>query len=226
VFWLVRDIAEGKGSHQLELTWHIGAGLSACADRDVFAGAGTALAILAAEGHGWSRTLDQQKWSPAYGCSESAQVLRFAAARELPEEFATILIAGPGTGSSQGRLIRTREVGNGVTTAYQFLRKQENHSFVFASEAEPWTQGPWASDADFLYSYHDRPGRLCSVLICNGTYADFEGMRVISCGRRVSYAEVSRGNHRPENSGNDRWDLFSSDVNHVSLGPAFHISLA
>ena len=227
-FWLVRDIAEGSGSHQLELAWHIGAGLSlVSADGDVFAGAvfagdAASLAILTADGNGWSREVRSERWSPVYGSSETAQVVRFTATRDLPAEFVTLLIAGAAAGEQVGQLIRS-DPGEGVASSCRYLSRErsgqeESHNFVFAGETGAWTQGAWSSDADFLYSHHDRAGRLCCLVLCNGTYADFSGERLVTCDERVSYAEASRGN--------EQWELAGSDANHIRLGATLQGSLA
>ncbi len=233
LFWLVRDIAEGSGPHELELAWHIGAGLSqSSADGNIFAGSGASLAILTVDGNGWSREVRSERWSPVYGSSETAQVVRFAATRELPAEFVTLLIAGAAAGEKIGQLIRS-DRGEGVASAYRYVfpepsRQKECHSFVFGGESGAWTQGwsdhassrqgAWTSDADFLYSHHDRAGQLCCLVLCNGTYADFDGERLISCDRPVSYAEVSRAN--------EKWELAGPEANHVRLGAALQGSLA
>ncbi|HXC43643.1 MAG TPA: alginate lyase family protein [Candidatus Dormibacteraeota bacterium] len=217
-FWLVRDVVEGSGRHEIELAWQVGAGLSQeSADADVFAGEGERLAILPAEDHGWSRRLVYENWSPVYGHAELAPVLRFAADQALPAEFVTILIAssqadGDQSQDDMGRLVCVSKAGVGTASVFRYVRHQEDHQFVFAREAEPWSQGPWASDADFLYSHHGSAGRLCSLVLCGGTYADFEGSRVVCCDRSVSYAEVMRTS--------DGFSLFSSEVQGVRLGAA------
>jgi hypothetical protein len=222
-FWLVRDLAEGSGSHRLELAWHIGAGLSPVSeDSEFFTGDGKSLAILTAADSGWSREVQSESWSPVYGSSETARVVHFASSQELPAELATLLIAGAPGEEEIGQLIRV-DRGERGTSAYRYLlheqsEKEEGHNFVFAGENGAWTQGSWTSDADFLYSHHDRGGRLCTLVLCHGTYADFEGERLISCDRRVSYAEVSRST--------DRWELAGSDASHVKLGAALQGSLA
>ena len=218
-FWLVRDVAEGNGQHQIEVAWHIGAGLSlAPGEGDLFVGADQGLAILTAEGHGWSRELTRENWSPVYGCSEPAQVLRFASARGLPAEFVTALIAGPKATEDFGRLVCTSQSGKSAASAYQYVQQTGDHTLVFAEMTGPWTHGSWASDADFLYSQRDRTGNICFLVLCNGTYAEFEGEQVVCCDRRVSYAELSRAG--------DRWDVYSPEAAHVSLGPALHGRLA
>ena len=51
-FWLVRDLAEGRGSHQLDIAWHIGPTLSPTSSQQyLFTGERESLALLTAEGH-------------------------------------------------------------------------------------------------------------------------------------------------------------------------------
>lgn len=228
-FWLVRDVAEGSGLHQIELAWHIGSGLTrATGEGDVFAGAAVigaddGLAIVTAEGRGWSRVLSRENWSPAYGCSEPADVMRFACTRDLPAEFVTVLIGGASVSEELGRLIRTDlvrtdEGERGAASAYQYFQQRGDHTFVFAGKVGPWTHGSWASDADFLYAQRDRAGSICFLVLGNGTYAEFEGDQVVCCDRRVSYAEILHAG--------DRWDLAGPEAAHVRLGPALDGHLA
>jgi hypothetical protein len=217
-FWLVRDVVEGSGRHEIELAWQVGAGLSPeSPDADVFAGNGERLVILTAEDHGWSRRLVYENWSPAYGRAEPAPVLRFAAAQALPAEFVTILIVnsqedGDRSQDDMGRLVCISEAGVATTSVFRYSRQREDHQFVFARGAESWSEGPWASDADFLYSHHDSAGRFCSLVLCGGTYADFEGSGVVCCDRRANYAEVVRTS--------DGFSVFSSEAQGVKLGTA------
>jgi hypothetical protein len=216
LFWLVRDVAAGSGQHELELAWQIGAGLSQdTTDPGVFVGDGQKLEILATHDHGWQRQLVYENWSPTYGCTEPAPVLRFTTVRGLPAEFATILAAGShrsGVRSHEQPGVLVNDAGAASISAYRYVRQEHIHQFVFASERSPWSLGSLASDADFLYVHHDVAGQLCSLVLCGGTYADVEGMRLVSCDERVTYAEVIRAN--------DRWNLFSSGEQNIKLGGA------
>ena len=75
-FWLVRDLAEGQGSHQLEIAWHLGPTMSPASSKEyLFAGKEGSLALLAAEAHGWSQSVSRDQWSPAYGRADRASVV-------------------------------------------------------------------------------------------------------------------------------------------------------
>jgi hypothetical protein len=83
------------------------------------------------------------------------------------------------------------------------------HSFFFGLQADPWTSGCWASDAGFLYCSWDRERELYTLVLCNGSYVDMRGSRVLTCGKRVSYAEVLSAGMKVE--------IYSSDPEHVNL---------
>ena len=69
--------------------------------------------------------------------------------------------------------------------------------------------GTWASDAEFLYSSFDRESHACTLILCNGSYADAGGHRLLSCSKRIDYAEVLSSGATVE--------LFSSDPSEVTL---------
>lgn len=200
---MVRDLAQGRGWHQLEIAWHIGPTLSPACSRDyLFAGKEGSLALLAAESHGWSQSVTRDKWSPAYGHAERASVVTFGATVELPGEFATLLIAGDNLPADLGRLVSMNESRTGVG-AYRYSRAQEEHAFFFADQPGPWTMGTWASDAEFLYSSFDREREQYTLILCNGSYANAGARPLLTCGKRVSYAEVLSAGMKIELSSSD-----------------------
>ena len=210
-FWLVRDLAEGQGSHQLDIAWHIGPTLfPAPSRRHRFTGEGESLALLTAEGHGWSQSVRRDSWSPAYGYKEVASVVNFGAQVELPADFVTLVMADEKSPADLGRLVRVNDFASEAVCAYQYSGPQrQEHTFFFVGQPGPWALGKWASDADFLFWSFDREREQYSLVICNGSYADAGGRRVLTCGSRVSYAEVL--------SSAGKVDLFSSDPEHVVL---------
>ena len=93
--------------------------------------------------------------------------------------------------------------------AYRYSNPQQEHVLVFANLPGPWTVGTWASDADFLYSSFDREREECTLILCNGSYANAGALPILTCGKRVSYAEVLSSDMKVE--------IFSSDPEHVVL---------
>jgi hypothetical protein len=209
-FSFVRDLAEGCGRHQLDIAWHIGSTLSpTCSKQHLFADGQDSLTLLTAEGHCWSRNVRRDYWSPAYGRRERTTVVNFCAAVELPADFATLLISDNSAQADLGRLLRVSDVEVSAVCAYRYFKGRQEHNFVFADQPGPWVWGSWTSDADFLYWSCDREREQYTLVLCNGSYADTGGRRVLFCGRRVSYAEAVCSAMKV--------DLFSSDPEHVLL---------
>ena len=209
-FWMVHDLAEGRGSHQLNIAWHIGPTLSPASSKQyLFTDERDRLALLTAEGHGWSQRVRRYYWSPAYGHRELATVVNFGALVELPADFATLLVVDQNPQADLGRLVRISEFTCGAVCAYRYSSPRQEHTFFFAHQSGPWALGVWASDADFLCWSFDREREEYTLVLCNGSYADAGGRRVLTCGRRVRYAEVL--------SSAMKVDLFSSDPEYVLL---------
>jgi len=212
-FWLVRDLAEGRGSHQLDVAWHIGSSMSTLSPHSpglcVFTDEGGSLAFLTVEGSVWEQTVCPEYWSPAYGRREHASVLNFGAVVTLPADFATLLIAEEKPQADFGKLTRIGEFGRGPVCGYSYSTPRQEHRFFFAQQPGPWTLAAWASDASFLYSSFDREKEESAMILCGGSYVDAGGRRVLTCGQPVSYAEVL--------SSAMKVDLFSSDPEHVVL---------
>ena len=187
-FWLVRDIAEGRGGHQIELAWHLGGSLSPISTKDnLFADEQESLAFVTAEGHGWAQSAYRGKWSPVYGRQERAMVLTFLWHGELPVEFALLLLPNA-LNQPLGKMSRM-ETSSGVVGYCYRLERQEHH-FLFATRDEPWTLGTWASDARFLYWSWDRGKDQRLLVMCGGSYAESAGQRILTCRHTVDYAEI------------------------------------
>ena len=221
-FWMVRDLAEGgqQGPRQLSIAWNLGAGMSPRASQEyLFTGEAGSLALLTAEGHGWSQSVSRELWSPAYGRAERASVVTFGTRTELPADFATLLLAGeslsPDLGSTDvenldlGNLVRIPGSASGKICAYRYVNGRHEHCFFFADQPGPWALGKWTSDAEFLYASFDRERDAGTLILCNGSYAEAGGQRVLVCGKRVSYVEVVNAAKKVE--------IFSSDPEEVTL---------
>ena len=159
-----------------------------------------------AQSHGWSQSVTRDNWSPAYGRAERASVVTFGATVELPVDFATLLIAGESLEGTLGNLVRMTGSGT-VVSGYSYSNAHQEHRFFFADRSGKWTLEPWASDADFLYASFDREREEYVLVLCNGSYADAGGHRVLTYGKRVSYAEVLSTAMKVE--------IFSSDPEQV-----------
>jgi Heparinase II/III-like protein/Heparinase II/III N-terminus len=213
-FWLVRDVAEGSGTHQLEIAWHIGPTLSPVASKDcVFADDRDSVGLLTADGHGWSQSVRRDYWSPAYGHRERASVVNFGTKVELPADFVTVLIADRNSRAPLPQLIRINRSKGEAVCGYRCFDAREEHNFFFATRPGPWALGAWASDAGFLYWWRDHDREEAALILCGGSYADAGGRRVLTAAREVSYAEIGGSAAKSE--------VFSSDPEQVML----HVTL-
>lgn len=209
-FCLVRDVAEGSGTHQLDIAWHVGPTLSPVASKGcVFADDRDSIALVTADGHGWSQSVRRDSWSPAYGHKERASVVNFGAKIELPADFVTLLIADRNSPAALPQLVRINQFNRETVCGYRYSDGREEHNFFFATQRGPWVLGAWASDASFLYWWFDREREESALIVCGASFADAGGRRVLTCGKQVSYAEIVGSAAKSE--------LFSSDMEQVTL---------
>jgi len=207
--WLVRDVVEGDGEHEIEIAWHLGSGLAQISGTEVlFSDGEQGLAVLTDESNSWSRTIRDFACSPVYGKLVPASVIRLSTRQELPE-FVTVLVAGNEMKGSCGRIAKISNSAYSDPSAYRYLNDRLECTFVFAGANSPWKLGPWSSDADFLYASIDHESHMCCLVLRNASYLDAGGNRLISCARPVKYAEVW--------SSMDTTEMFSSDPQAVSL---------
>ncbi len=191
-FWLVLDLAVGKGRHQLELFWHFAPGLSLRSEHEdstvVWKGGAQGLALLAAEDHVWSKHILRGQVSPVYGKTEQNSVLQFHTQALLPSEFATLLRPMAHDVEEPGRLEKMEgDSRSAAVQAYRYSGAQERHHMFFGEGNHPWTLQSWASDAHFLY-WGIADGRKHLVL-CGGSYLEIDGRRVLSCKHPVARLE-------------------------------------
>jgi hypothetical protein len=105
--WLVRDVAEGQGSHLLESFWHFAPELHVreewgmlIAESPATDGSGmdAGLALLVDGKSAWKIEITEGFVSPAYGSKQVAPVVRASINATLPEECGVLLL--PITGAS------------------------------------------------------------------------------------------------------------------------------
>jgi hypothetical protein len=147
-FWLVRDLALGGESHELDQVWrlatkevdHAGHSVSLAVD-------GRGLAIVVSPEEGASEAISQELWSPAYGAVEIRPTLHVRKHRALPTEIATLLV--PVAQGDQRRLECLKEA-DGVQV-YRYGCGAQQHYFAFPRENGRWSLRFWSTDAEFLY---------------------------------------------------------------------------
>ncbi len=190
-FWLVRDLAEGRGMHELDIAWHLAPAMVRDASgRLRFNSTPVNFALLTVEDGRWSSRIREDYYSPAYGHKERMKAVSLHAKVELPADFATLLIAGENLPTDVDRLERLEGSIPGRICGYRYSNSRQEHFFFFAS-SPLWSVAGWVSDAEFLCFSFNREEEEFSLILCNGTYADAGGLRVITSRQRVRYAEIS-----------------------------------
>ena len=191
-FWLIRDLAEGRDIHRLEVFWHFAADTSINWSGDAFVASAldsglaerARLTLLAARDVGWSRELTSDYVSPAYGARLAAPLVRFETRVNLPAECATLILprVAP-TGYSFERLGVDPHAEQRPVSAYRYQDSIVRREFLFAESDETWTFGAWSSDARLVYASFEA-GQLAHLVLVDGSFAEFGGKALAACPRR------------------------------------------
>ena len=188
-FWLARDRVEGTGKHLLELFWHFAPDLVTQPGPDqrfMTSDKSLGLGVVSLEDHRWIQTAGIGSWSPAYGKKEPAPVLRLESDESLPAEIVTLWLPVFDNHSDLGELTRLHK-GERGSAAYGYKTGHEQHRLFF-SDGKPWEIDGWSSDAEFLYCQSEND--LKEIVLCHGSYVEFEGQRVVSAERLIESIEL------------------------------------
>jgi Heparinase II/III-like protein/Heparinase II/III N-terminus len=212
--YLVRDRAEGAGRHQLELNWHLGQDLQLVMEGVFRAkGASAGLALLPADGHGWTQEVSKQSWSPVYGQTVPMMVVTFSKRMDLPEEFAVLLVALEEARERPGTLARIGErKADSAVAAYRFIGAEHDLSFFFGEVRKNWREGLVTSDAEFVCWKRSQNGTEHRLMLVNGSRVEVEGGPTLHFKRTVSWGELAIQENGKE--------IFPPDPDAVFEGPA------
>ena len=215
--FLVRDLAEGEGEHRLKLSWHLAPGLHLVRERLFrMMKSSQGLAVLPVQKHGWSEEVHKGPWSPVYGVQRTTTVLKFGTRSGLPAEFVTLLVPLPEVAAIPGTFsrLRHRETSD-IVRAYRYQTEEADHQFFFARAGQRWKCGPVVSDAEFVCLRSRLLAEASHIILCNGSYVELEGKRVLSATRPMERCELVNLEGQ---------QLFSSDAEAVTesalLNPA------
>ncbi|HUA14018.1 MAG TPA: alginate lyase family protein [Verrucomicrobiae bacterium] len=200
--WLIRDMAEGQGVHQLVVSWHFAPGLQLRREENTFWAFDSAaspsqrsdLALICAQSANWIHNLECGESSPAYGAVQSIQVLRSRSLANLPAEQATAIV--PIADFSRAammpmRLTSSCKGADSGVRAYECAAAGAVHQMIFSQKENRWRFGPWVSDAEFLYCGMRR-GEITHLVFCNGSCAELRGDRLFEHSTRVERFEWVR----------------------------------
>lgn len=203
--YLVRDLVEGEGKHQLDISWHLSQDLQ-LVEENVFRikGASQGLALLHAQSSGWMEEVRKEFWSPAYGQKAPMTVLNFSIHTEVPAQCSVLLVTLEKVQSSPGSFKRIGgPLPDPPVSAYRYESQAMEYSFFFGEQGKPWRQDSLSSDAEFV-CWGRKPGSVEQRLIlCNGSYVAIDGGPGLQFKRQVLRGEVVLGGNAKE--------VFSSD---------------
>ncbi|HWY57535.1 MAG TPA: alginate lyase family protein [Terriglobales bacterium] len=195
-FWLVRDRAEGRDSHELETFWHFAPELTVTNRDSVFIATHSeatreeplmCLALLPVEDPRWVTELRSGYVSPVYGRKDSAPVVRCSARVQLPAEHAALLLAG--SPSDKFGRFEYASTPNSAARAYRYDESGKSHSMIFVdSEQKTWNCCDWTSDARFLYCCVEG-GQLTHFILCQGQFAHLRGEPILAHSRTIERFE-------------------------------------
>ncbi|MGA9977853.1 MAG: alginate lyase family protein [Candidatus Sulfotelmatobacter sp.] len=197
-FCLVRDVAEGKGEHQLEILWHLAPHLQHKKQHNghSFVAADRGVTLLTAEGHGWAEEVGQQLWSPAYGRKETAPVAHFTTVAKLPAEFVSLFL--PQKESAHGPVALARTEGSADSVhGYRYRHGDGEDYFLFGPGQQRWSLGPWTSDAEFVYLSLNPDGRR-ALIFCHGSRVEIGGRLIVECPEVARRCEMMERNGKTE----------------------------
>jgi len=201
-FWLVRDVAEGTGSHLLETSWHFAPAVtvSTCEGNFVASAAvdqpdstsASHLTLVPVQDAQWKCELLTEDVSPAYGAKTRAPVLRCSARVAVPAEHAMLMIPSTSLTEEVGMFVRTAGQPSGEKSpaaVYSYDPLPISHCIIFGQQkSAPWTFGPWSSDADFLYVCLKNQ-RVIHLACCEATFVHLHGEPVFTLSAPIQYLE-------------------------------------
>jgi hypothetical protein len=191
--YLVRDLVEGQGRHQLDLAWHLGQEMQ-LVEENVFRvkGASHGLALLPVQGSGWAEEVRKDSWSPAYGQKAPMTVVTFSTAMDVPAEFAILLVTLEEAHGKPGTFARIDVKGSHSSVrVYRYTGEAGEYTFCFGERGKPWRQGNVSSDAEFCCWSRMHGSAAQGLILVNGSHAEIEGGPELRYGRSVSWGEVT-----------------------------------
>jgi len=191
-YWLVRDIAEGAGEHELELFWHFAPDVEVTASEGaLIASSGDErLVALSASDQSWRSRVETGFVSPAYGKKLAAPVGEFRTRTQLPAEHAILLLPFR-SGASHGQFRLVDAKSSGRIGAYSYELGSLNDYVIFGAASANWSIGPLNSDAKLLFC-RTEGNEIASLMFCSASFLEFEGHKVFAAPDPIERMEWTR----------------------------------
>lgn len=194
--WLVRDVATGAAEHDLELRWHFSSDLTLHQNgaSEIVASRSdaeqSALRLIWPVSTPWRVTIAKSQISPAYGCYDDALEVRCEARVKLPAEIATAMVSHNMTSQAHepARMTSTQAA---KVQLYEVHDGSDSHAFFFALGKQPWSCGPWSSDAELLY-YSTAHEKLMQLIVIGSSSVGWQGQPLLTAQQPVKFFEWHR----------------------------------
>ena len=192
-YWLVRDIAEGAGLHDLEISWHFAADVNVAVAQSALtvhpaSGQDEKLVLLGANPRKWELAVSEGFVSPAYGEKQSSLVASFGAQIQLPAEHATLVLP-LGMADMPGRF----HLAEGARDAIGYVYEHDDVTdhMIFGDRGKPWHLGPFHSDAG-LFFCRTKHREITALAGCSATTVELDGREVFSSPQALERLEWTR----------------------------------
>jgi hypothetical protein len=187
-FWLLRDVLEGAGVHEVDICWNFAPGsLSALPSGTRFLGADNAeLSLVFVSDRDITQQMSEGWFSPRYGSKVSAPTFHVKGKVQLPFECATVLA----TNAKRAQTVEAiREAEIGRVKGYRCFLGGSKHEIYFSDRPQTWASGQISSDASVVYASHDLLGNAESFALCDGTYLELDDLNMFASDALVAKHE-------------------------------------
>jgi len=187
-FCLIRDLIQGRKTHDLKLHWHLapesrvakkdGTFVASVSDRVNW----DAIALVFSEPSPWKHEILTGDVSPVYGSKTSAPVVTLSTRATLPTECGMIIRPLLNESSTPGTLKHLRSVAyepSSYVHAYEYETLGTTYFVAFSEASRTWTLNGWDSDAKFLCCA-TQCGEVKQLILCDGSFVNFAGRSIHS----------------------------------------------
>ena len=173
--WMVRDVATGKGSHQLDVRWQLAPGYTPSQENRGYAFATDAGAMRLAypDDLSWSISLETGQWSPTYGIQVPCPVLRFSYQGSLPAESSIVIALD----HAESALRRVPPAHTEAAAVYVWRERLTERVIAFGTPNGMWSAGPLKSNAELLILECESE-RLTTMLCYGGSEVEIDAVHL------------------------------------------------
>jgi hypothetical protein len=198
-FWFIQDVAAGRETHQLDISWHFAPDINIRPVENGFiaepnrrnqsARPSAAMALFATKDAAWASELISDFVSPVYGKKEPAPVVCMSGKVSLPASYATILKPLAEGSGENGMLDRISEAGSAIHVyRYDEDEPGRTHLMIFNEGEDHWTAGRWTSNAKFIY-LRMQNHQLNHLILSDGSYLQMNERFVLQHPQKIDRFE-------------------------------------